>query len=123
MSLIGPRPQAPAAEAFPSDLQNVIIKVKPGLSGIGSIVFSGEEDILQGHSGSLDFYDNIIGPYKGHVEAWYVDKQNLAVYFSLIFLTVWVILSPRSDVIWRSYRDLPMPPDELKKDLNYPANP
>jgi len=121
MSLIGPRPQAPRCfDAFPVKSQDIIVKVKPGLSGIGPIVFRGEEDILEGRSGTLDFYDNVIGPYKGDVEAWYVERQNLIVYFSLILLTVWVVLNPKSDVIWRVFKDLPVPPDDLKNDLNFP---
>ena len=122
MSLVGPRPQAPRCfDAFPVESQDIIVQVKPGLSGIGPIVFRGEEDILEGHSGTLDFYDNVIGPYKGDVEAWYVVNQNLSVYFSLILLTVWVILFSKSDLIWRLYKDLPSPPDILKKDLNFPG--
>ena len=121
MSLIGPRPQAQRCfDAFPVKSQDIIVKVKPGLSGIGPIVFRGEEDILEGHSGTLEFYDNVIGPYKGDVEAWYVGSQNLIVYFSLIFITVWVVLNPKSDVIWRVFKDLPIPPDDLKNDLNFP---
>ena len=121
MSLVGPRPQAPRCfDAFPVESQDIIVQVKPGLSGIGPIVFRGEEDILEGHSGTLDFYDNVIGPYKGDVEAWYVGKQGLITYFSLILLTVWVVLFPKSDLVWRLFIDLPSPPDILKNDLNFP---
>jgi len=121
MSLVGPRPQAPKCfEAFPLESQDIIAEVKPGLSGIGPIVFRGEEDILEGHSGTLDFYDNVIGPYKGKVEAWYIKKQGLIAYFSLILLTIWVVLFPKSDLVWRLFKDLPCPPDILKKDLNFP---
>ena len=62
MSLVGPRPQTPRCfDIFPDEIKNIIVQVKPGLSGIGPIVFRGEEDILDGHSGTLEFYDNIIG--------------------------------------------------------------
>ena len=65
MSVIGPRPQTPRCfEAFPRDSPDIIVQVKPGLSGIAPILFRGEEDILDGHAGTLDFYDNVIGPYK-----------------------------------------------------------
>ena len=122
MSLVGPRPQAPRCfDAFPVESQDIIVQVKPGLSGIGPIVFRGEEDILEGHSGTLDFYDNVIGPYKGDVEAWYVGKQGLIAYFSLIMLTVWVVVFPKSDLVWRLFKDLPSPLDILKKDLNFPG--
>jgi lipopolysaccharide/colanic/teichoic acid biosynthesis glycosyltransferase len=120
MSLVGPRPQAPRCfDAFPVASQDIIVQIRPGLSGIGPIVFRGEEDILEGHSGTLDFYDNVIGPYKGKVEAWYVEKQGLIVYFALMLLTVWVVLFPKSDLVWRLFKDLPTPPDTLKKDLNF----
>lgn len=121
MSIIGPRPQTPRCfEAFPTSSQDIIARVKPGLSGIGPIVFRGEEDILDGHTGTLDFYDNVIGPFKGEIEAWYSDKQNIRVYFALIFLTVWVIFFSKSDLIWRVFKSLPVPPDTLKDDLNFP---
>jgi lipopolysaccharide/colanic/teichoic acid biosynthesis glycosyltransferase len=121
MSVIGPRPQTPRCfNAFPDDLQQIIIKVKPGLSGIGSIVFRGEENILEGDIGNLKFYDNIISPYKGRVEAWYVDKQTITMYFILILATIWIVMFPKSTFIWRFFKDLPTPPVELKSGLNYP---
>jgi lipopolysaccharide/colanic/teichoic acid biosynthesis glycosyltransferase len=120
MSVIGPRPQTLRCfEAFPRDSQDVIVLLKPGLSGIGPIVFRGEEDILDGHSGTLDFYDNVIGPYKGRVEAWYSDKQQLGVYFLLICLTAWVVLFPKSGLVWKVFKNLPEPPDSLKDELNF----
>ncbi len=120
MSLIGPRPQAPRCfAAFPVKAQQIIAQLIPGLSGIGPIIFRGEEDILEGHSGTLDFYDNVISPYKGDVEAWFVGNQTLGVYFALILLTVWVVLFPKSGIVWRIFKDLPPPPAVLKDDLRY----
>lgn len=122
MSVVGPRPQAPRCfNAFPEDLQRVIVKVKPGLSGVGPIVFRGEEDILADHAGSVEFYDNVIAPYKGRVEAWYVDHQTLFTYFAVILVTVWVVLFPSSSLVWRAFKGLPVPPEELKGPLNFPV--
>ncbi len=120
MSVVGPRPQTQRCfMAFPEDLQAIIIKVKPGLSGLGPIVFHGEEDILADHASAVEFYDKVIAPYKGEVEAWYVDHQNLFTYFAVILVTVWVVLFPASSIVWRVFRGLPVPPDELKNPLNY----
>ena len=83
-------------------------------------MFRGEEDMLEVRSGTLDFYDDVIGPYKGEIESWYVENQNIIVYFSLIFITIWVVLNPKSDLIWKVFKDLPIPPNDLKHDLNYP---
>lgn len=122
MSVVGPRPQAHRCfNAFPLDLQQVIVQVKPGLSGIGPIVFRGEEDILADHAVSVEFYDNVIAPYKGQVEAWYVDHQTLFTYFAVILVTIWVVLLPSSGVVWRAFKGLPVPPEELKEPLNYPT--
>lgn len=121
MSVVGPRPQTPRCfRAFPDDLQAVIVKVKPGLSGIGPIVFRGEEDILADHAGSIAFYDDVIAPYKGLAEAWYVSHQTMLTYFTVIFVTVWVVLFPSSGIVWRAFKGLPVPPDELRAILNYP---
>ncbi len=122
LSVVGPRPQTRRCfNAFPVDMQQIIVKVTPGLSGIGPIVFRGEEDILADHAGSVAFYDNVIAPYKGQVEAWYVGRQTLVTYFAVIFVTVWVVLFPSSGIVWQVFKGLPVPPAELKGSLNYPG--
>jgi lipopolysaccharide/colanic/teichoic acid biosynthesis glycosyltransferase len=121
MSVVGPRPQARKNfEAFPQNLQQRIIQVKPGLSGIGSIVFRGEEDILADNERNVNFYDKVIAPYKGQVEVWYVENQSLFTYFTVIFVTIWVVLFSSSKVVWKVFKGLPVPPDVLKVPLNYP---
>lgn len=122
ISLVGPRPLTHRCFiAFPKHLQDVIVSVKPGMSGIGPIVFRAEENILAGNAASVDYYDHVIAPYKGQVEAWYVGNQNLTSYFAVIFVTIWVVLFPASSAVWRVFKGLPPPPDELKVPLNYPA--
>lgn len=114
MSVIGPRPQAQRCfDAFSKDVQGEIIKVRPGLSGIGSIVFRDEESLLHGAGDHVGFYDNVIAPYKGDIEKWYIRNQGLKNYFLLIFLTVWVVLFPNSRIVWNIFSDLPAPPPEL----------
>ena len=122
MSIVGPRPQARKNfEAFPKNLQQLITRVKPGLSGVGPIVFRAEEDILADHAGNVDFYDNVIAPYKGQVEAWYVENQSMYTYFAVIFITIWVVPFSSSTLVWQVFKGLPIPPDELKKSLSYPV--
>ena len=122
MSIVGPRPQARKNfEAFPKNLQQLITRVKPGLSGVGPIVFRAEEDILADHESNVNFYDNVIAPYKGQVEAWYVENQSLYTYFAVIFVTIWVVLFSSSTLVWQVFKGLPIPPEDLKESLNYPA--
>ena len=114
MSVIGPRPQTKRCfDAFPIKSQQDIIKVRPGLSGIGSIVFRDEEEMMHANNNPDKFYDEIVMPYKGLLEVWYVSHQNLWSYFCLIVLTVWVVLLPKSNLVWRLFKDLPTPSEDL----------
>ena len=117
MSVIGPRPQTKRCfNAFPIASQEAIVKVIPGLSGIGSIVFRDEEEILDNPEiDRMKYYDDVIAPYKGELEQWYVNHQSLYSYFSLIILTIWVVVFSKSDLYKKLFKDLPEVPESLKK--------
>ena len=121
MSVIGPRPQDDVGfNAFDKKEQERIIKIRPGLSGIGSIFFRDEEEIMQRAKveDKKRFYLDIISPYKGEIEAWYVDNQSLYIYFLLIFLTVYVVGCSTCKIDFQKrFQAFPTPPDELKKHL------
>ena len=122
MSVIGPRPLTVQTFGSYSDsTKDVIIQVRPGLSGVGSIIFRGEEDIMHGATASVDFYDNVIAPYKGALEEWFVSNKSLYIYFVAIFITAWVVLFPKTKVAWTVFKGLPEPPKELKLALNCKA--
>ncbi|TVQ34714.1 MAG: sugar transferase [Wenzhouxiangella sp.] len=115
MSVIGPRPQTRRCfDAFPERSQQVIVKVRPGLSGIGSIIFRDEEELMA-HADDPDaFYDQVVMPHKGQLEEWYVQNQTLKNYFLLIFVTAWVVAFPSSGLPQRLFKELPKPPPELQ---------
>ena len=116
MSVVGPRPQTQRCfDAFPTQSQQEIIKVRPGLSGIGSIVFRNEEKMMHANNDPDKFYDEIVMPYKGALEEWYVSHQSIGSYFILIGLTVWVVLFPSSDLAQKIFKGLPTGPVELKE--------
>ena len=116
MSVIGPRPQTERCFlAFPKASQEAIVQVKPGLSGIGSIVFRDEENILHNNEADrLAFYDDIIAPYKGELEQWYIQHNNMYSYFMLIGLTVWIVIFSDSKIYEKIFSDLPEVPEKLK---------
>lgn len=117
MSVIGPRPQTRRCfSAFPADVQAEIIKVRPGLSGVGSIVFRDEEEMMDAAADPNRLYDEVIMPYKGKLEAWYVQHQGLYTYVACIFLTVWAIIFPKSRAVWQVFRGLPEPERELRRE-------
>jgi lipopolysaccharide/colanic/teichoic acid biosynthesis glycosyltransferase len=121
MSVIGPRPQTQRCfDAFPANSQQEIIKVRPGLSGIGSIVFRDEEDLMHASAYPELFYDEVIMPYKGRLEEWYVANQGLRSYIVSIVVTAWTVLFPDSGAVWIAFPTLPRPPEPLAKALAWP---
>lgn len=122
MSIVGPRPQTQRCfDAFPRASQEKIVQVRPGLSGIGSIVFRDEEDMMHASGEPERFYDEVIMPYKGRLEEWFVLNQGLRTYFMCIVVTLWVVLFPRSSLVWRVFPTLPEPPAEIEQAVNWPA--
>ncbi len=116
MSFVGPRPQARRHyELYSQEVRAAIDQVPPGLTGIGSVVFRDEEAILDEVPGDRDhFHDTIIAPYKGELEVWWTKNRTLGNYFKLIFLTAWSLVSPRTTLWKKWFKDLPKPPDALK---------
>lgn len=122
MSLVGPRPQTQRCfDAFPEASQARIVQVRPGLSGIGSIVFRDEEDMMHASGEPERFYDEVIMPYKGRLEEWFVVNQGLWTYLMCILVTIWVVFFPRSPLVWRVFPTLPVPPAEIAEAVNWPA--
>ena len=121
MSIVGPRPlTAQTFGSYSLTAQETIKRVRPGLSGVGSIVFRQEEELMHGESASVEFYNDVIAPYKAELEKWFVSNKSLILYFQCIMVTVWAVLVPDTQLPWRVFKGLPRPPDVLLGALNYP---
>ena len=112
MSVVGPRPvMAVSFESYPEEIQKIIYNVKPGLTGIGSIIFRDEEDIItkvKSDGGDIwDFYKNTIYPFKGQLEIWYQKNKSFLLDVKLIFVTAWVIFFTNSKIYDKLFTDLP----------------
>lgn len=119
MGIIGPRPQVPPHfDVFPEHVKKEIIKVKPGLSGIGSIVFCHEQDVMSAATDHEALYGEVIAPYKGELEIWFVNNYSLYIYFMLIVLTIWTIINSDSTVYKQIFKNLPEPPEAFIKLFN-----
>ena len=118
MSVIGYRPYVPVHyEQYSEDVKKVMASSRPGLSGIGSIAFRNEEEILHKFKDAKekdDFHNNVITPYKGKLETWYIRHKNIGLYFKLIFMTIDAVLHPGSKKWRTSFKDLPPVPEKLK---------
>ena len=112
MSIVGPRPVMQISfESYPIEIRNKIYNVKPGLTGIGSIIFRDEEDLItevRDKGGDIEsFYKNSIYPYKGELEIWYQENRTFYLDLRLIFITAWVIIFPKSKLYEKWFKSLP----------------
>lgn len=116
ISLVGPRPLVDKTyNAYPESVRERIYDVKPGLTGIGSIVFRDEEALVS--NTKMDphqYYQDVIAPYKGELEMWYQSKASFWLDLKIIFLTAWVILFSKSNLPFKILKGLPKKPDFSK---------
>ena len=112
LSIVGPRPQMQVDfEKYSVEVQKKIYDVRPGLTGIGSIVFRDEESLISvvsENENPHDFYKRVIAPYKGELEIWYHSHRSVFLDSQLIFMTAWAIVSPETRLYEKWFKDLPM---------------
>lgn len=109
MSFVGPRPLMKAGfDRYSDEMKEKVYRAKPGLTGIGSIVFRDEELIItQSSLSPHECYRQVILPYKGAVEVWYQQHFSFYTDFMILFLTAWQIISPKSELVYRVFPSLP----------------
>jgi len=110
MSLVGPRPLVQKTfDAYNEEVRNNIYHSVPGITGIGSVIFRDEELLVS--KAEMDphlYYQTVIAPYKGELELWYLKGKNIWVDIVIMFLTIWVIIFPKSDLPYKIFKDLPV---------------
>ena len=115
ISVVGPRPMVPNTFIkYSPEAQSELKKVRPGLTGIGSIIFRDEEKFLEGKADPRKFYDDHIIPYKNKLELWYVKNNSITTYFKIILVTALVIIFDKSNIYERFFSKLPKLPESLK---------
>lgn len=114
MSFVGWRPLlADGFAQYGAEVQQKLAQIRPGLTGIGSLVFRDEEAILTDAADEglspHDCHREEIGPYKGALEAWYCDHRSFQLDLRVLGATAWCVLRPRSRAWLHWFRDLPEP--------------
>ncbi|MFI5130478.1 MAG: sugar transferase [Chitinophagales bacterium] len=109
MSFVGPRPLMKVGfDRYTDEMKEKVYRVKPGLTGIGSIVFRDEELIItKSKLSPHECYRTVILPYKGAVEIWYQHHLSFYTDFMILFLTAWCIVFPNSNLVNKVFPTLP----------------
>lgn len=110
MSIVGPRPLMEVSfNQYNAEIQSKIYNVRPGMTGIGSLIFRDEEKIISEAADAKAMYAQIF-PYKGALEMWYQANASLLTDFKIIFLTAWSIVFPENNLTNKFFKDLPPRP-------------
>lgn len=110
MSIVGPRPLMEVSfKLYPEKIQSVIYNCKPGITGIGSLIFRDEEKIVSESQDPKAMYAAIY-PYKGSLELWYQENASLYTDFIIVFLTGWSILFTGNQLVYKIFKNLPKRP-------------
>ena len=108
MSWVGPRPTTPGHHVlYPDFYADVLRKVPPGITGIGSIIFRDEESILSKAKDYDRCYAHEIVPYKAEIEEWYKNNRTFFMDIMLMFITAWVVVFSESNILRKIYPDIP----------------
>lgn len=117
MSFVGPRPLTKKNfDYYSEEAKYKIAGIRPGLTGIGSLVFYNEESLIDGANDPIKFYAEQIAPFKEQLESWFLEKKSMFLYLKIIFLTALAVFGFRVDP-WQAFDDLPKLPPKSKLKL------
>ncbi len=114
MSFVGPRPQTKKYfSLYADDVKAALYNIKPGLTGIASLVFRNEEELFGIVQNPITFDEQILVPYKGKLEVWFSKNKSIFLYLKIILLTILAVISPNKDIANLFFTNLPKRPLEI----------
>jgi lipopolysaccharide/colanic/teichoic acid biosynthesis glycosyltransferase len=97
MSFVGPRPELEKYVAlYPTQLRDLILSVRPGITDEASIQFSNESHLLAGAADPESYYVQEILPRKLEIYARYARQRSFAGDLRILIHTVAVVARPTS---------------------------
>ena len=88
MSLVGPRPDVCGYADNLIGEDRKILELRPGITGVASLKYYDEEDILATQDNPLKFNDEVIYPHKVKLNLDYYYNNNLWIDIKIIFATI-----------------------------------
>ena len=89
MSIVGPRPEvAKYVEKWAPELKDVVLSVRPGITGLATVNFWDEGSFLEGKSDIESAYLEEVLPEKLRVELWYVRNRTFILDLRIMAITL-----------------------------------
>ncbi len=88
MSFVGPRPDVPGYADQLEGEEKIILSVKPGLTGLDSVKYPDEEEILHDQKDPEKFYDEVLYPDKVRININYIEHKSFMLDLRIIMNTL-----------------------------------
>ena len=92
MSIIGPRPEAPAYVKYYNDEQRRVLSVRPGITGPAQLENRNEELKLKGQLDPEEYYIRKLLPEKLNIDLNYIENRSFVLDLQVIFKTIWAVI-------------------------------
>ncbi len=92
MSLVGPRPEAPAWVERYTPQQQVVLTIKPGITGLAQIKYRSEEELLSKANWETEYFQ--IMHDKLNIDLHYVKNRSFFLDIRILLGTVVVLFRP-----------------------------
>ena len=88
MSFVGPRPDVPGyADALTGE-DREILQLRPGITGLATLKYRNEEELLAGVDDPVRYNDEVIFPDKVRLNRLYLHHQSLVLDLRILWATV-----------------------------------
>lgn len=88
MTLVGPRPDVPGyADQLEGD-DRIVLTLKPGITGLASLKYRNEEQLLAQQPHPQHYNDEVIWPDKVRINKWYASNRTFLIDLQIIFYTL-----------------------------------
>jgi lipopolysaccharide/colanic/teichoic acid biosynthesis glycosyltransferase len=92
MSIVGPRPEAPAYVQYYTERQKQVLRVRPGMTGPAQVVNRNEEEKLKEQLHPEHYYITQLMPKKLEIDLQYLESQSIISDLLWMIKTFFVII-------------------------------
>ncbi|WP_341214658.1 sugar transferase [uncultured Wocania sp.] len=93
MSFVGPRPELRYYVNFYNEDDMKIFQVRPGITGLASLKYRNEVELLKAAENPEEYFIKTIIPDKLRFNKMYIEKRNFFFDLKLIFITVLKVIT------------------------------
>jgi len=95
MSFVGPRPLVQIGTYLNDDEIVKYYRMRPGVTGLASLFYYEEDELLGNVENSYEYYEKVIIPKKQQLEKEYYENWSLFLDLKIIFITIKKVIYDR----------------------------